>query len=85
MSDKIIEVSNEQDRRKWNRRREDQALVRERRYQLLQAAAAIHSNSDGMKRAYGCDLWSPHFSIIEAEALLDQIESREKEREKEKE
>jgi hypothetical protein len=82
MSDKIIEVSNEQDRRKWNRRREDQALVRERRWAVLQAASRIFSFHWAADKSVGMICAQ---AVNDAEVLLAEIESREQEREKEKE
>jgi hypothetical protein len=81
LSDKIIEVSNEEERRKWQRRREDQALVRERRYEVLRAAARLMAGAMTRHSAPA----SPGYYVEQALDLLANVESREQEREKEKE
>jgi hypothetical protein len=78
-NDKVIEIRDESERRHFARRREDQALVRERRYHIFWSAFRAYVQ----RGVFGAA--NRNFFIDEAEALLAEIESREQEREKEKE
>lgn len=72
MGDTHDKLENEVDRTFWkDRAYDDSALKRERRYQLLQAAAVIHA-----ARVGEVSDWSYKVCVHEAESLLEEIERR---------
>lgn len=83
--DKVIRVSNDDERRQWQRRREDQVrtiekmadvLARERRYALLNAACTLR-----IQIGFDRGNQSAVEACVEfAEQILDFIEKREQQR-----
>lgn len=73
-NDKVIEIRNDEERRTFQRRREDRG---ERKRMLFEAALRIYEKGNGVG--------VPDISaaVLRAEVMLDLIESREAERAKE--